>query len=56
MLNYVAYILSEKETQLSSLSEFKIVTTKHKKHWIDLSKIWSNVGSSSGWQNKIKVC
>ena len=53
MLNHVAYIFSKNETKFSSLSEFEIVTTKHKKHAKDLSKILSNIGSSSGWPSKI---
>ena len=55
MLSHVAYTFAKKEAQFSSLSEFKIVTNKHKNHWIDLSEIWSNIGSSSEWQIKIKV-
>ena len=55
MLSYIVYIFSKKQTQFGSLSDFKIVTTKHKKHWMDLSEISFNVGSPFGWQIKIKL-
>ena len=33
------------------VSEFKMLTTKHKNHWKSLFEIWPTVGSSSGWQS-----
>ena len=36
------------------LSEFKMQTTEHKKHWTSFSEIWPTVGFSSGWKSLMR--
>ena len=56
MLSYVVYIfLKRRLWEFSSLSEFKIVSTKHKKHWIDLAKMVLFFNSSVLSNNLLNV-